>query len=69
MINGMTNLSVSRFVTIRKVRLVWAFAALGAIACALLVAGRAHAESLGFSLNGRTRGWGEFDGHLGPRAR
>jgi hypothetical protein len=47
----MTNPTVSRFIAIRKVRLVWAFAVLGAIAGVLLVAGRAHAESLGFSLD------------------
>ena len=37
--------------TIRKFRLVWAFAVLGVIAGVLLVAGRAHAETLGFSLS------------------
>jgi hypothetical protein len=37
--------------SVRKVKLVWALATLGLIASALLVAGRAHAESLGFSLS------------------
>lgn len=53
MINGMTNLTVSHLVTIRKVRLVWAFAVLAAIAGVLFLSGGAQADSLGFSLNSK----------------